>query len=29
MPRMHEEPSWYRVTPKLRIRDVIRTTRAI
>ena len=30
-PRMHEEPSWFRVAPKLRarIRDVIRTTRVI
>jgi membrane-associated protease RseP (regulator of RpoE activity) len=37
-PRMHEEPSWFRVAPKLRgrlalpvwkIRDVIRTSRAI
>jgi len=29
MPRMHEEPSWFRVAPKVRIRDVIRTSRAI
>src|SRR6266700_1467695 len=30
-PRMHEEPSWFRVAPKLRwkVRDVIRTTRVI
>jgi C-terminal processing protease CtpA/Prc len=29
-PRMHEEPSWFRVAPKLfRIRDVIRTSRVI
>ncbi len=33
-PRMHEEPSWFRVRPKIRvpvwkIRDVIRTTRVI
>ena len=37
-PRMHEEPSWFRVMPKLhqrmeipaiKIRDVIRTSRAI
>ena len=25
MPRMREEPSWYRVAPKIRVRDVIRT----
>ena len=29
MPRMREEPSWFRVAPKIRIRDVIRTSRAI
>ena len=29
MPRMREEPSRFRVAPKLKIRDVIRTTRAI
>lgn len=38
MPRMHEEPSWFRLAPKIRsqiqvpvwkIRDVIRTSRAI
>jgi len=38
IPRMREEPSWFRVAPKVRsqievpvwkIRDVIRTTRAI
>ena len=30
-PRMHEEPSWFRVAPKTRwkVRDVIRTSRAI
>ena len=28
-PRMHEEPSRFRVAPKMRIRDVIRTSRAI
>ncbi len=30
-PRMHEEPTWFRVAPKLRdqIRSVIRTSRAI
>jgi len=29
MPRMREEPSRFRVAPKIRIRDVIRTSRAI
>jgi len=29
MPRMREEPSRFRVAPKIRLRDVIRTTRTI
>jgi hypothetical protein len=29
LPRMHEGPSWFRMAPKLRLREVVRTSRVI